>query len=197
MFLLCSENHISPPLSTPGTQAAKSEARLNPECIKEELQSIWNISSSLINLLKFQYYPFFFHIFSSFFSNEAPENSSCGQSQLVSQQANPFLIIWGWCFICKRVMYHKEEKWKKRQFQEMSKAKSILVKTFLRDFNISYFKLFCCSCVLPHFTGFCPPMPTMSICNNISLKLQNKQEYWNVDSNPQTASDFFLRCHHM
>lgn len=39
----------------------------------------------------------------------------------------------------------------KRVFQEMSKAKSILVKTFLHDFNNSYFKLFCCSYVLLHW----------------------------------------------
>lgn len=75
-------------------------------------------------------------------------------------------------------MYHKKEKWK-RLFQEMSKAKSILVKTFLRDFNNFYFKLFCCSYVLHHFTGFWTPMLTMIICRNISLKLQNKQEYRN------------------
>lgn len=65
----------------------------------------------------------------------------------------------------------------KRLFQEMSKAKSILVKTFLHDFNNSYFKLSCCSYVLPHFTGFWTAMPAIIICSNIFLKLQNKQEY--------------------
>lgn len=76
-------------------------------------------------------------------------------------------------------MYHKKEKWKKRLFQEMGKAKSILVKTFLCDFNNSYFKLSRCSYVLPHFTGFWTQMATMNICSNLSLKFQNKQDYWN------------------
>lgn len=110
------------------TQLEKSEAQLNSEYGKVEL---WNVSSSLINLLKFQYYLL---KKKKERKNESSENYSCEKYQLINQQANPFLIIWGWCFICKRVIYHKKGKWKKRLFQETRKSKSILVKTFLRDF---------------------------------------------------------------
>ena len=60
----------------------------------------------------------------------------------------------------------------------MSKAKSILVTTFLCDFYNFYFKLFCCSCVLPHHLILDISAYNV-MCSDISLKLQNKQKYWN------------------
>lgn len=81
--------------STPSIQVAKSEADLNPEYVKEELQSIWNYS--------------------------------CEWCQVINQQANPFLIIWRWCFICKRVMYHKKEK-RRDYFRRWAKLNQFLLK---------------------------------------------------------------------